>query len=77
MRTSQYNHNVPAALHHRIGQLAVVGLAGTSLGPEVRSLAREFDLGGIIIFTRNVESPDQENGSAQGINSRLARNASV
>jgi beta-N-acetylhexosaminidase len=59
MRTSHYNDKVPAALHRRIGQLAVVGFDGTSLGDELRALAREFDLGGIILFARNVESPEQ------------------
>jgi beta-N-acetylhexosaminidase len=59
MRTSHYNDKVPAALHRRIGQLAVVGFEGKTLGPEVRALAREFDLGGIILFARNVESPEQ------------------
>lgn len=50
---------MPVALHRQIGQLAVVGFAGTSLGPEVQALAREFDLGGVILFKRNVESPEQ------------------
>jgi beta-N-acetylhexosaminidase len=50
---------MPVALHRRIGQLAVVGFAGTSLPPEIRALAREFDLGGVILFKRNVESPEQ------------------
>ncbi len=39
--------------------MAVVGFAGTTLPPEVRALAREFDLGGVILFKRNVESPEQ------------------
>jgi beta-N-acetylhexosaminidase len=59
MRTSHYNDKVPAALHRHIGQLAVVGFDGTTLGAEVRALAREFDLGGVILFARNVESPEQ------------------
>jgi beta-N-acetylhexosaminidase len=59
MRTSHYNDKVPAALHRQIGQLAVVGFEGTTLGAEVRALAREFDLGGVILFARNVESPGQ------------------
>jgi beta-N-acetylhexosaminidase len=46
-------------VHHGIGQLVIVGFDGTSLPPEVRSLAREFDLGGVILFARNVESPAQ------------------
>ena len=41
------------------GQLAMAGFAGHSIPPEVRALAREFDLGGVILFARNVESPEQ------------------
>ena len=41
------------------GQLALVGFAGHSIPADLRALAREFDLGGIVIFARNVESPDQ------------------
>lgn len=50
---------MPAALHQRIGQLAVVGFAGGEPGADLRALAREFDLGGVILFARNVESPGQ------------------
>lgn len=32
---------------------------GTTLPPEWRSLARDFDLGGAILFGRNVEAPEQ------------------
>jgi len=46
-------------LHRRIGQLAIVGFDGYTLPPEVASLAREFDLGGVLLFKRNVESPEQ------------------
>ena len=31
----------------------------TTFPPEVRSLAREFDLGGVIFFARNVDAPEQ------------------
>jgi beta-N-acetylhexosaminidase len=41
------------------GQLAIAGFAGHSIPPDLRRLAREFDLGGIILFARNVESPEQ------------------
>lgn len=41
------------------GQLAIAGFAGHSIPPDLRLLAREFDLGGIILFARNVESPEQ------------------
>jgi beta-N-acetylhexosaminidase len=41
------------------GQLVIAGFAGLSIPQDLRLLAREFDLGGIILFARNVESPDQ------------------
>jgi beta-N-acetylhexosaminidase len=41
------------------GQLAIAGFAGYTIPPELRALAREFDLGGVIFFARNVESPEQ------------------
>lgn len=41
------------------GQLALIGFAGHTLPAEARALAKEFDLGGIILFARNVEAPEQ------------------
>jgi beta-N-acetylhexosaminidase len=41
------------------GQLAVAGFAGLAIPPDLKKLAREFDLAGIILFARNVESPEQ------------------
>src|SRR5512134_2772918 len=41
------------------GQLAIAGFAGHTIPADLRALAREFDLGGIILFARNVESPEQ------------------
>ena len=41
------------------GQLAIAGFAGHSIPADLRALAKEFDLGGIILFARNVESPEQ------------------
>jgi beta-N-acetylhexosaminidase len=41
------------------GQLAIAGFAGHAIPPELKALAREFDLGGLILFARNVESPEQ------------------
>lgn len=37
----------------------MLGFAGTSIPPELRSLARDFDLGGVVLFARNVEAPEQ------------------
>lgn len=34
-------------------------MPGTTIPVELRSLAREFDLGGVILFSRNIEAPEQ------------------
>lgn len=46
-------------MRHRIGQLLVAGFDGPAIPVELRALARAFDLGGVILFGRNVEAPDQ------------------
>src|ERR671918_440337 len=46
-------------IRRHAGQLAIAGFAGHSIPADLRALAREFDLGGIILFARNVESPEQ------------------
>jgi beta-N-acetylhexosaminidase len=50
---------MPLATSREIGQLLIGSFTGTSLPPEWRSLAQEFDLGGAILFSRNVEAPEQ------------------
>jgi beta-N-acetylhexosaminidase len=50
---------VPLALARDIGQLLIGSFPATTLNQEFRSLAREFDLGGAILFSRNVEAPEQ------------------
>jgi len=49
----------PASLRRQIGQLLVAGFNGHQISPELRSLAKEFGLGGIILFARNVGEPEQ------------------
>jgi beta-N-acetylhexosaminidase len=46
-------------IRRHVGQLAIAGFAGTSIPADLRQLAREFDLGGVILFARNVEAPEQ------------------
>jgi beta-N-acetylhexosaminidase len=46
-------------VRHHIGQLAIAGFAGESIPADLRTIAREFDLGGIILFARNVVAPEQ------------------
>ena len=51
--------SVPSSIRREIGQLLMGSLPGVSVTPEMRSLAREFELGGVILFARNVEAPEQ------------------
>jgi beta-N-acetylhexosaminidase len=46
-------------IRRHVGQLAIVGFDGHTLPDDVRMLAREFDLGGVIFFARNVADPEQ------------------
>jgi beta-N-acetylhexosaminidase len=46
-------------LRREIGQLAIAGFAGHSIPTDLKLLAKEFDLGGIILFARNVAEPEQ------------------
>jgi beta-N-acetylhexosaminidase len=50
---------VPANIRRDIGQLLIGSLPRTTIPPELRSLAREFQLGGVIFFSRNIEVPEQ------------------
>jgi beta-N-acetylhexosaminidase len=50
---------VPAAIRRDIGQLLIGSLPGVTITPDIRSLAREFSLGGITLFARNIEAPEQ------------------
>jgi beta-N-acetylhexosaminidase len=49
----------PLALRRQIGQLLIAGFDGHQLPAELRSVAREFGLGGVILFARNVANPEQ------------------
>jgi beta-N-acetylhexosaminidase len=46
-------------LEQQIGQLLYIGLPGTTLDAEARSLIADVSPGGVIIFGRNVEAPEQ------------------
>src|SRR5262249_12934335 len=41
------------------GQLLFAGVDGHQLPTELRALAREFGLGGVVLFARNVAEPEQ------------------
>ena len=46
-------------LRRHAGRLAIVGFDGTSVPADLRRLAAEFDLGGVIYFARNILEPRQ------------------
>lgn len=50
---------MPSSLRRDIGQLLIGSLPATTIPAELRSLAREFQLGGITLFARNIEAPEQ------------------
>ena len=58
-RSALYNGAVPTGIRREIGQLLFGSLPGTTITAEIRSLAREFSLGGVTLFSRNIEEPDQ------------------
>jgi beta-N-acetylhexosaminidase len=49
----------PINLRRQIGQLLIAGFNGHQIPAELRTLAREFGLGGVILFARNVAEPEQ------------------
>ena len=49
----------PRALRRQIGQLLIAGFDGSEIPSDLRSLAREFGLGGVILFARNIAEPEQ------------------
>ena len=51
--------DMPTALRREMGQLLLGSLPGRVVPAEVRALAREFQLGGVTLFARNVQGPDQ------------------
>ena len=50
---------MPSALRRQIGRLLITGFDGLTLPIELKALAREFGLGGVILFARNIAEPEQ------------------
>jgi beta-N-acetylhexosaminidase len=47
------------ALRRQIGRLLIAGFHGQQVPAELKALAREFGLGGLILFARNIAEPEQ------------------
>ena len=59
-------------LEQQIGQFLFIGLPGTELDPDTRALIEEVQPGGIIIFGRNVASPEQLRSLLDGVRELVA-----
>jgi beta-N-acetylhexosaminidase len=49
----------PVPLARQIGQLLIAGFEGHQVPVELKAVAREFGLGGVILFSRNIAEPEQ------------------
>ncbi len=47
------------SLRRQIGRLLIAGFGGHQVPVELASLSREFSLGGVILFSRNIVEPEQ------------------
>ena len=54
-------------LKEMLGQKLVFGFHGTTLSPEFKALIREYKIGNVILFLRNVESAAQLRQLCTGI----------
>src|SRR5258708_10867756 len=50
---------MPPSLRRQIGGLLIAGFGGHQVPVELDAIAREFSLGGVILFARNVAEPEQ------------------
>ena len=54
-----YNERVPLPVRREVGQLVIGSLSAASVSPGFRSLVRDFGMGGVTLFRRNIEGPEQ------------------
>jgi beta-N-acetylhexosaminidase len=68
------NHLASLPFEQQIGQFLFIGLPGTEIDEETRKLIEEVKPGGVIIFGRNVESPEQLRKLLDGARSLVPTN---
>ena len=47
------------SLEHKLGQVMIIGFDGVTVIPELREMIEAYHVSGVILYTRNVESPQQ------------------
>lgn len=55
------------SLSEKIGQMVLVGMEGTEVQPEISSLIKERQVGGIILYSNNIVSASQTNKLVNGL----------
>lgn len=58
-QSTVWNQFQSMSLQQKIGQLMMIGFDGTTVEPELRQMITEYHIGGVILFARNIESPQQ------------------
>jgi beta-N-acetylhexosaminidase len=56
-------------IRRHAGQLVMAGFDGLDVPVDLRLVAREFDLGGVVLFKRNIEAPDQVSDLSRDVQS--------
>jgi beta-N-acetylhexosaminidase len=64
-------------LDSKIGQLFMAGIPGTSLDDSTEGLIRDYNLGGVILFSRNIENPEQVAKLCQDLQDAAIRHQDV
>ena len=47
------------SVREKIGQMLMVGFHGTTISNELKEMILDYGVGGVILFSRNIESPEQ------------------
>ena len=50
-------NNIP--INKKLGQMLMIGFHGTAISDELREMITDYGIGGVILFSRNIESPSQ------------------
>src|ERR1700682_6272230 len=58
-RSSSQSASVAISGSDKVGQLLLVGFDGRSISDDVRRVAAEWHVGGVVLYAPNIESPQQ------------------
>lgn len=71
MTIPSYTNLTPKA---QVGQRLLVGFDGTAMNDDLAYLIDEINIGGVILFAQNIESPDQVTELTRAIQARAEKN---